>query len=120
MKNAHLVHECGGVPFPHFERLGGSQPWKPDPTDLVTSEAVVEEYEGIIVDSLIEGVSHRLGNDAGEIYSLSGPRERAGQDRIQVSYQLWRTSFVALFQLLGSAQMRSGTSEEALTPRGGR
>ena len=57
VRNAYLVYGCGGIPFPHFERFGSSQPWKPDPADLVPSEAVVKEQDGIIVDGLRSGRS---------------------------------------------------------------
>lgn len=57
VRNAHLMHGCGRIPLPHFERFGSSQPWKPDPTDFIPSEAVVEEHEGVLVDGLRLGRS---------------------------------------------------------------
>lgn len=52
MIDVHLVHGCRGVSLPHFERFGSSQLRKPDSTNLVAPEAVVEEHGGVTVDVL--------------------------------------------------------------------
>jgi hypothetical protein len=69
VKNApYLVHGCGRVPFPHLERFWNSQPREPDPTDLVPPEAVVEEHDGVFINSLrLRGKSSIYSLENGEI-----------------------------------------------------
>lgn len=57
MADAHLVHGCGGISFPHFERFGGSQSRKPNSTDLVAPKTVVEEHDGVFIHNLRLGRS---------------------------------------------------------------
>ena len=77
------MHGYGRVPFPHFERFGGSQPWKPDSADLVPPKAVVEKHDCILIHGLrLRVVNHHRENYAtvNRLTLKSSRKSRAGSN----------------------------------------